>query len=43
MGVDADPVNITLGTIKAGIADGFGGMHMATDMQDVLFGTRARK
>jgi carbon-monoxide dehydrogenase catalytic subunit len=43
MGVDADPVNITLGTIKAGIADGFGGMHMATDMQDVLFGTPSPK
>lgn len=43
MGVDADPVNISLGTIKAGIADGFGGMHMATDMQDVLFGTPSPK
>ncbi len=43
MGVDADPVNISLGTIKAGIADGFGGMHMATDMQDILFGTPSPK
>jgi carbon-monoxide dehydrogenase catalytic subunit len=43
MGVDADPVNITLGTIKAGITDGFGGLHMATDMQDVLFGTPSPK
>lgn len=39
MGVDADPVNISLGTLKAGITDGYCGLHMATDIQDVLFGT----
>jgi carbon-monoxide dehydrogenase catalytic subunit len=38
MGVDADPVNISLGIVKSGIADGVG-LHMATDVQDVLFGT----
>lgn len=43
MGVDADPVNITLGTIKAGIADGLLGLHMASDIQDVLFGTPSPK
>jgi carbon-monoxide dehydrogenase catalytic subunit len=43
MGVDADPVNIALGTIKAGITDGFAGLHMATDIQDVLFGTPSPK
>lgn len=39
MGNDADPVNLVLGCIKAGIADGFYGLHMSTDLQDVLFGT----
>jgi carbon-monoxide dehydrogenase catalytic subunit len=43
MGVDADPVNISLGTIKTGLADGFGGLHMATDIQDILFGTPSPK
>lgn len=43
MGVDADPVNITLGTVKTGIVDGYFGLHMATDMQDVLFGTPSPK
>jgi carbon-monoxide dehydrogenase catalytic subunit len=43
MGVDADPVNIALGIIKTGIVDGFGGLHMATDIQDVLFGTPSPK
>ncbi len=43
MGVDADPVNISLGTLKAGIIDGYGGLHMATDIQDVLFGTPSPK
>jgi len=39
MGNDADPVNLILGCIKAGLADGFYGLHMSTDLQDVLFGT----
>ncbi|NOZ82848.1 MAG: anaerobic carbon-monoxide dehydrogenase catalytic subunit [Euryarchaeota archaeon] len=39
MGNDADPVNLVLGCIKAGIADGFYGLHLSTDLQDVLFGT----
>jgi carbon-monoxide dehydrogenase catalytic subunit len=43
MGVDADPTNLVLGTVKAGIVDGFMGLHMATDMQDVLFGTPSPK
>lgn len=30
MGTDADPVNITLGTIKSGLVDGYMGLHMAT-------------
>lgn len=39
MGNDADPVNLILGCIEAGIADGFYGLHLSTDLQDVLFGT----
>ncbi len=39
MGNDADAVNLILGCIKAGIADGFYGLHLSTDLQDVLFGT----
>lgn len=38
MGVDADPVNLVLGTVKVGIADGYFGLHLSTDLQDVLFG-----
>lgn len=39
MGCDADPVHMLLTALKLGIADGYGGLHMATDMQDILFGT----
>ena len=37
-GVDADPVNLLLGGIKCALAD-YAGMHMATDLADILFGT----
>ena len=37
-GNDADPVNLLLGTLRMGIADGIG-LAMATDLQDILFGT----
>ncbi len=37
-GVDADPVNLLLGGVKCALAD-YAGMHMATDLADVLFGT----
>jgi len=43
MGADADPVNITLGTIKSGLVDGYAGLHMASDIQDILFGTPSPK
>lgn len=43
MGVDADPTNLVLGAVKGGIVDGFLGLHMATDIQDVLFGTPSPK
>ncbi|MEW6232670.1 MAG: anaerobic carbon-monoxide dehydrogenase catalytic subunit [Chloroflexota bacterium] len=37
-GVDADPVNVLLGGVKCALAD-YAGMHMATDLADILFGT----
>jgi carbon-monoxide dehydrogenase catalytic subunit len=39
-GVDADPVNILLASIKCAIAD-YSGMYMGTDLSDILFGTPA--
>jgi carbon-monoxide dehydrogenase catalytic subunit len=38
MGTDADPVNIIFGGLRAGLAD-YTGMHLATDLTDILFGT----
>ncbi|MBI2857713.1 MAG: anaerobic carbon-monoxide dehydrogenase catalytic subunit [Chloroflexi bacterium] len=39
-GADADPVNLLLGGVKCSLAD-YAGMHMATDVADILFGTPA--
>lgn len=39
MGNDADPVNLLLSCLRIGIADGYAGLHMATDFQDIMFGT----
>jgi len=39
MGVDSDPVNLILSAVKMSLVDGYGGMHLATDVQDILFGT----
>lgn len=39
MGVDADPVNLFLATVKLGLVDGYAGLHLATDIQDIIFGT----
>jgi len=39
MGCDADPVHLLLTALRLGVTDGYGGLHMATDMQDILFGT----
>lgn len=39
MGVDADPVNLIKGILTMGLVDGYNGLHMATDLQDILFGT----
>ena len=38
IGVDADPVNIIFGALKTALCD-YTGMHIATDLTDVLFGT----
>lgn len=37
-GCDADPVNLLLGGVKCALAD-YAGMHLATDLADILFGT----
>ena len=39
MGNDADPINLLLATLRMGIVDGYAGLTMATDIQDILFGT----
>ncbi|MBR9678084.1 MAG: anaerobic carbon-monoxide dehydrogenase catalytic subunit [Nanoarchaeota archaeon] len=39
MGNDADPVNVLLSVLKLGLVDGFAGMSLATDVQDIIFGT----
>ncbi|NOX45055.1 MAG: anaerobic carbon-monoxide dehydrogenase catalytic subunit [Caldiserica bacterium] len=39
MGVDADYRNIILQGMRCALADGWGGSMIATDLQDVLFGT----
>lgn len=38
-GNDADPVHILKSALSAGVADGYAGLTMATDLQDVVFGT----
>lgn len=38
MGVDADPLNLMLGAITMGLVDGYGGLYLSTDLQDVLLG-----
>lgn len=37
MGMDADPVNLIFKALEAGLAD-YTGMHIGTDLSDVLFG-----
>ncbi|MDW7674515.1 MAG: anaerobic carbon-monoxide dehydrogenase catalytic subunit, partial [Bacillota bacterium] len=39
MGCDADPENLILGILRMALVEGFSGLHLATDLQDVLFGT----
>jgi carbon-monoxide dehydrogenase catalytic subunit len=39
MGVDADMAHLATEGLKLGLVDGYCGLHMATGLQDVLFGT----
>ncbi|WP_048177416.1 anaerobic carbon-monoxide dehydrogenase catalytic subunit [Methanosarcina barkeri] len=39
IGVDNDAVHILLQGLRTGISDGWGGSMIATDVQDILFGT----
>jgi carbon-monoxide dehydrogenase catalytic subunit len=39
MGNDADPVTLLLRTLKIGLVDGWSGLALCTDIQDILFGT----
>ena len=39
MGVDSDYKNILLGSMKAALADGWGGSMIATEASDILFGS----
>ncbi len=38
MGCDADPADILIDTLRVALADGYSGLAMATDLQDVVFG-----
>jgi carbon-monoxide dehydrogenase catalytic subunit len=39
MGNDADVNSLLLSCLRLGLVDGYAGLHLAQDMQDVLFGT----
>jgi carbon-monoxide dehydrogenase catalytic subunit len=39
MGVDSDYVNLILQGLRTGLSDGWGGSMIATELQDVMFGT----
>ncbi len=39
MGMDADPVQLILSTVRMGLVDGYSGLHLGADLQDILFGT----
>jgi len=39
IGVDQDPVNILMQAARTALADGWGGSMIATELQDILFGT----
>lgn len=38
-GNDADPAHLLTGALGTGLADGYAGLTMGTDLQDVVFGT----
>ncbi|MDQ7095402.1 anaerobic carbon-monoxide dehydrogenase catalytic subunit [Desulfosporosinus sp. PR] len=39
MGCESDPVSLLLEIMKMGLVEGYDGLHLSTDLQDVLFGT----
>ncbi|MBC2727066.1 MAG: carbon monoxide dehydrogenase, partial [Desulfosporosinus sp.] len=39
MGCESDPVSLLLGIMKMGLVEGYDGLHLSTDLQDILFGT----
>jgi anaerobic carbon-monoxide dehydrogenase catalytic subunit len=39
MGNDADPVNLLLADLELGLVDGYGGLTIATELSDIIFGT----
>lgn len=44
MGVDTDPEHVMMHSLKTSLGDGWGGSMIATDLQDIIFGTpMARK
>jgi carbon-monoxide dehydrogenase catalytic subunit len=38
MGVDGSPMNLLLASLKSGLIDGYAGLHLGTDIQDIIFG-----
>lgn len=38
MGCDADPLNLILGAMTVALVDGYAGLHLSTDLQDILLG-----
>ncbi|MDR2495352.1 MAG: anaerobic carbon-monoxide dehydrogenase catalytic subunit [Spirochaetaceae bacterium] len=38
MGVDGSPLNLLLAAVKSGLIDGYAGLQMGTDIQDIIFG-----
>lgn len=38
MGVDGSPINLLLSSLKMGLVDGYAGLQMGTDVQDIIFG-----
>lgn len=38
MGVDGSPINLLLAAVKSGLIDGYAGLQMGTDIQDIIFG-----
>jgi carbon-monoxide dehydrogenase catalytic subunit len=41
MGVDGSPMNLLLAALKSGLIDGYAGLQMGTDIQDIIFGIPA--